>query len=99
MTALNTTLRWLVRAALFVGVLMLCYIVSQAVTRGILRTEKLSTLLIFGGTWIVPASALWLWNSANDGRQSALFYILSVVSISFLALALLMVFAMSQSFT
>lgn len=99
MAAIDTILHWFVRLALAAGLVLLVYILFQGSVRNLFSAERIAPLLVFGGAWIVPALALGTWSNAASGRQSLLFYILSVLSIALIAFLGIFILALESIFS
>jgi hypothetical protein len=95
----TTPLRWLVRASLAAGLVLLCYSLFQGTVRGVFTTEHIGTAMVFCGAWIVPALARGTWNNSATGRQSIAFYGLSLRAIGLIACLGLFILAAKCSFS
>ncbi len=99
MRALDTTLRWLVRASLAIGLIILSYVLFTGFASGSFRSAPLGPVLLFAGAWIVPAIALGCWRNDTAGPQSIAFYSFAVLGIGLIACLGLFLAALNSAFS
>jgi hypothetical protein len=101
MATVDTILRWLAGLALAIGLMSFAFIVylsSGDKLQQIFSSKNLGAALLFGSAWIVPALALRSWSSTATGRQSILFYVLSLLSLGLISVVGLSFWAFENAF-
>jgi hypothetical protein len=98
MASIDTTLHWLVRLSLAGGLAILYYLLSEGPVRSLFSAERIGPTLLFGGAWILPAVTLGTWSNAATGRQSIVFYVLSLASIALITVLGMITFVLESAF-